>query len=280
MQSSLYHLFDYLELPDISIVDIGASPIDGTPPYQKLIDLDRANVIGFEPNPEQYQALLEQNNSKLRFLPYAVGDGLKSILNICQAPGMTSLLEPDFDILEHFHGFSDWAKIIDQQEVLTHRLDDIEEIEEIDYLKLDVQGGELTIINNGINKLKNTLVIHTEVNFVPFYKQQPLFAEIDQVLRQLGFYLHGFTPLVKRAFRPVMVNNSIYGGLNQVLWSDAIYVKKFTNFSELSSESLMKIAIIMNDLYNSFDLACLALHHIDLKEGTDFEPIYLESLVN
>lgn len=193
---------------------------------------------------------------------------------------MTSLLEPDLTILEHFHGFSEWAKIIDQQSISTKKLDQITEIEEIDYLKLDVQGSELPIIKNGRNKIKNTLVIHTEVNFIPFYKNQPLFAELDQELRQLGFCLHSFNPLVKRAFKPVILNNNIYEGLNQVLWTDAIYVKDFTKFSELSSENLIKIAIILNDLYNSFDLTALALHNIDVKEDTDFQQNYLEYLTN
>ncbi len=280
MQNSLYNIFDYIDLPDINIVDIGASPIDGTPPYQKLIDIEKANVIGFEPSPEQYQILLQQTNPKLKFLPQALGDGNEAILNICLAPGMTSLLEPDLTILEHFHGFAEWAKIIDQQAISTKKLDEIEEIEAIDYLKLDVQGSELAIIKNGVNKLKNTLVIHTEVNFIPFYKDQPLFAELDQELRQLGFYLHTFNPLIKRAFKPVILNNNIYSGLNQVLWTDAIYVKDFSKFSELSTEDLIKIAIILNDLYNSFDLTALALHHIDLKEETDFQKTYLESLTN
>lgn len=280
MANSLYNIFDCIDLPDINIVDIGASPIDGNPPYQNLIDIDKAKVIGFEPSPEQYQILLQQTNPKLKFLPYAVGDGNEAILNICLAPGMTSLLEPDLKILEHFHGFSEWAKIIDKQAITTRKLDEIEEIETIDYLKLDVQGSELTIIKNGKEKINNSLVIHTEVNFIPFYKDQPLFAEIDQELRQLGFYLHSFNPLIKRVFKPLIINNNIYSGLNQVLWTDAIYVKDFSQFSELSTEDLIKIAIIMNDLYNSFDLTTLALHHIDLKEGTDFQKTYLESLIN
>lgn len=86
MQNSLYKLFDYMDLPDINIIDIGASPIDGTPPYQKLIDIDKGNVIGFEPSLEQYKILQQQTNPKLKFLPYAVGDGNDAILNICLAP--------------------------------------------------------------------------------------------------------------------------------------------------------------------------------------------------
>jgi hypothetical protein len=54
--------------------------------------------------------------------------------------------------------------------------------------------------------------------------------------------------------------------------------KKFTYFSQLSSESLIKIAIIMHDLYNSYDLSLLALKELDQKEDLDFCEVYLECL--
>lgn len=279
MIPSFYEIFSFLELPDINILDVGASPIDGNPPYQKLKDLNKARIYGFEPNPEQYQALLNIMTDKETYLPYALGDGNLATLNLCQAPGMTSLLKPDLKILDYFQGFSDWAKVIGQEVLPTHRLDDIQEIQGIDYIKFDVQGSEITIINNGKNKISNALVIQTEVNFIPFYEEQALFSELDQTLRELGFYLHTFLPLVKRCFKPLMVNKNIYSGLNQVLWTDAVYVKKFTEFSQLSTESLIKIAIIMHDLYDSYDLALLALKEVDQKENLDFHEFYLNILL-
>jgi hypothetical protein len=121
-------------------------------------------------------------------------------------------------------------------------------------------------------------VIHTEVNFIPFYQNQALFAEIDQIIRELGFYLHTFLPLVKRVFKPLVVDNNIYSGLNQVLWTDAVYVRRFTDFLDLDSDSLVKIAIIMHDLYASYDMTLLALKHLDEKENLDFQEVYLRCL--
>ena len=54
-----------------------------------------------------------------------------------------------------------------------------------------------------------------------------------------------------------------YQALSQQLWSDAVYVKRFTDFTHLDVERLLKIAVVMNDLYGSFDLAALALQHVD-----------------
>lgn len=270
---SIYEIFD--DIPTIDVVDIGASLIDGEPPYQALVDSKKANVVGFEPNPEQYKELEKQQSAQLRFLPYAIGDGQEHVLKICCAPGMTSLLEPDMEILSCFHGFSEWGRIVSRLNVRTRKLDDVEEISKIDYLKLDVQGSELSILENATQKLKEILVLHIEVQFVPFYKDQPLFAELDQILRSAGFYLHCFLPIVTRSFKPALLNDDIYAGLNQVLWTDAVYVRKFTSFSELSTIELLKIAAITHELYGSYDLCSLALAQIDLKDQTNRQSLYI-----
>ncbi|MGI0487989.1 FkbM family methyltransferase [Pantanalinema rosaneae CENA516] len=276
MGFSLSQLFT--DIPPIDVVDVGASPIDGEPPYQALLSIGKARVVSFEPNPEEYQKLLTHPAPGVTVLPYAIGDGQDGILNICQAPGMTSLLTPDHEILEHFYGFDQWSQIIRQEPVSTYRLDDVREITAIDYLKLDVQGGELAILNHATRRLQTILVIHTEVQFVPFYQDQPLFAELDQTLRAHGFYLHSLKPLIHRTFKPLIVNNDIFTGLNQLLWGDAVYVKKFTAFADRTPAQLLKIALIMHDLYGSFDLCALALEHVDHQTHSDRQITYLNRL--
>lgn len=276
--TSFYEIFSFMELPHIKILDVGASAIDGNPPYYNLKQNNKAIIYGCEPSPEEYEKLTKKANDQEIYLPYALGDGKKATLNICQAPGMTSLLQPNYQMLDYFHGFSQWAKIIKKETIQTYRLDDIKEIDIIDYIKLDVQGSELDIIQNGTNIITNSLVVHTEVNFIPFYKNQPLFAEIDLALRKLGFSLHTLLPIHKRVFKPLIINNDIYSGLNQVMWTDAVYVQKLNNFDKLSSEQLIKIAIIMHELYNSFDLTMLALEYVDKKENLDCAEFYLQNI--
>lgn len=265
------------DVPTIRVVDVGASPIDGPPSYQALLDTGRAEVIGFEPDPDQFKTLQDRNEANATYFPYAIGDGEDAILHICRAPGMTSLLEPDIEFLKHFHGFDNWGEVVRRQEISTRRLDD--EINSMDYLKLDVQGSELAVLEAATQLLEETLFVHTEVQFVPFYKNQPLFAELDQALRQSGFYIHRFpTKLVSRVFKPFIIDNDIYSGLSQILWADVVYVKKFTDFGLLSSNSLLKIAMLAHDLYGSFDLAALALGHVDEKDGSDWRAAYLRRL--
>lgn len=50
----------------VKVVDIGANPIDGSPPYAALLKAGNADVVGFEPNPE---ALAKLNEMKGPYRP-------------------------------------------------------------------------------------------------------------------------------------------------------------------------------------------------------------------
>ncbi len=266
-RKKLHDVFD--DLPVIHIVDIGASEIDGPPPYECWRHTGRMRLTGFEPSPDEHERLLARSDSDAIYVRAAVGDGGNAILNICRAPGMTSLLEPNLEVLQHFHGFEEWAEVIRRIELPTVRLDDVPETDEMDYLKMDAQGSELSILSGGESRLSEAVCIQTEVNFVPFYSGQPLFAEIDIHLRKAGFVLHSLTPLIRRTFKPMLVENSIYRGLNQVLWADAIYFRAFTDLEQLSDRQLLCLAAIAHDIYGSFDLAAMALKSLDDRDAGD-----------
>ena len=191
---------------------------------------------------------------------------------------MTSLLEPNAELLSYFHGFPEWGKVQERLSIPTIRLDEVKEIKNIDYLKIDVQGGELEIFRNGVNRLEDCLVIHTEVEFLPMYEGQPLFSEVELFLREPGFTFHRFVPLVSRTVQPLLVNNDIYKELSQVFWADAIFIKDFTKFDRLSLEGLKKMALILNDIYGSMDIVLRALMTFDAKANSNLAEKYLKYL--
>ena len=58
-------------------------------------------------------------------------------------------------------------------------------------LKLDVQGYELSVLKGSTQILEKTDMILTEVSFVELYENQPLFDEIYEYLKPLGFKYYG-----------------------------------------------------------------------------------------
>ena len=238
----------------INVVDIGANPIDGTPPYKSLLDEGKVNLIGFEPQKDALAQLNKVKGPNEIYLPHAVGDGKNATLYICQASGMTSTLKPNDVILDHFQGYPVWAKVLQKQSLKTIRLDDVNTIKAIDWLKIDIQGGELTVFRNGVNKLRHTLVIQTEVNFIPLYENQPLFAEVDQWMREHGFMLHTLLEQRRRLFAPYVLNGQIHEGINQLTTADAVYIRDINSINKLTSIQRQKMACILDVGYGSDDL--------------------------
>ncbi|OHC75917.1 MAG: methyltransferase FkbM [Rhodospirillales bacterium RIFCSPLOWO2_12_FULL_58_28] len=262
----------------LDVVDIGANPIDGEAPYKRLLDSGHALVVGFEPNPDAMKILNEKKGRNETYLPYAVFDGNVHQFRVCQSPGMSSLLEPDRDILRYFHGFPDWGTVNERREIKTVRLDDIKEIKSIDYLKIDIQGGELEVFRNGVGQLANCLVIHAEVEFLPMYENQPLFSEVEIFLRGQGFLFHRFAPLASRAVQPMLVDNDIHKGLGQIFWADAVFIRDFTKLDALSPLRLKKMALILHDIYGSCDLALRCLMACDGKMQNGLAEKYMKAL--
>jgi hypothetical protein len=60
-------------------------------------------------------------------------------------------------------------------------------VHQIDFLKLNVQGGELEILNGAGTVLGGMLGILVEVAFVESYLARPMFIDIDAFLRRAGF---------------------------------------------------------------------------------------------
>lgn len=263
------------DVPLINILDIGAMSLGGDSPYQLLVDSKKARVIGFEPGIEECRKLNEQMGHPHRFYPYFIGDGRPATYYETNF-GMTgSLYRPNTRLLEKFQNLAEVTTLVKTHEVATKRLDDIEEISGVDFIKIDVQGSELNVFWGGSKALETALVIQVEVEFVELYQDQPMFCDVDKYLRGKGYQFHTFLGFGKRCFKPVVVNDNVNDGLNQYLWSDAVYVKDWMRLEHLSTVQLKKYAVLLHDLFRSADLCHLLLSRIDGRDGTDLAGRYL-----
>jgi FkbM family methyltransferase len=196
------------------------------------------------------------------YLPYAVGDGGSGILKICHAPGMTSLLTPEPRVLDCFPGFTQFGQVMSELPIETRTLDSISEIAHLDFLKIDVQGGELSVFRNGSERLSNAIAIQSEISFVTLYKDEPVFGEIDLALRALGFIPHMFDKINKRMILPLHFGDNLFASMNQLLEADIVYVRDFTQPDKMSVEQLKHLALVAHHCYGSFDLAARCVHFL------------------
>ena len=162
---------------------------------------------------------------------------------------------------------------------LRFTLDDIEEARHTDFLKLDTQGSELLILENAVETLRHVSVIQTEVSFVPLYKNQAMFADVDRFLREQGFMFHTFLYFGGRALQPLAVNNDPNAALRQILWSDAVYIKPFNlSLKGPKPVELLKRAVLFHILFRSYDFAARAIQDYDRLTGASLTEAYVRSL--
>lgn len=268
-------------MPDpIRITDIGAMKLaNNEERWAGLVNSSKATLLGFEPQAEECARCNEEAGPGHKYLPKAIADGEVWPFYQCKFGATSSIFEPNHDLTSQFQGLSELLQVIETSNIQTHRLDDIEEARETDFLKLDVQGAELAILQHATETLKHVNVVQTEVNFVEIYKNQPLFADVDRCLRAQGFVFHYFTYFGKRAMRPLLIDNNPYASINQMLWADAVYVKPFGSLlNGASPQSLLKRAILLHTIYGSYDLTARALQDYDRCAGTSLMNAYFGKL--
>jgi FkbM family methyltransferase len=234
------------------VVDVGANPIDSVPPYTSMLSAELCRVTGFEPQAAPLHTLRSRDGRHERYLPYVVGDGEEHTLNVCHGSGMTSLLELDPAALDVFEYLKLPGRVTERVPVRAHRLDDITEIEHLDFLKIDVQGSELAVFRGGTARLAEAVAIQTEIPFVTLYKDQPTLGDIDSELRGQGFVPHGYPEIKLWPISPCVDPRQ---PINQLLEADIVYVRDFIHAENMSDEQLKHLALIAHYCYRSFDLA-------------------------
>src|SRR5262249_12593017 len=148
----------------------------------------------------------------------------------------------------------------------------------IDYLKIDVQGAELDVFKGAPRVLAAATIVQTEAEFVALYEGQPLFGDLDVHLRAAGYQFHTFDGLATRCFRPFRVPGH-FRGLRPVLWTDAVYVRDFMRLDRVSTAKLMKMAVMLDAIFNSYDLAALVIAEVDRRQGSSLAASYGQILI-
>jgi FkbM family methyltransferase len=229
-------------------------------------------ILGFDADPSACEEANEifansQSNWNEFHIPIALSDrsGIET-LYVTKEPMCSSLLEPNSQLLNRFLHLADLVALDYQEEVEISTLDvfcEIEGIQEIDFLKIDVQGAGLQVLKGSKKLLSHSVfAIQIEVEFSPLYKNEALFAEVDQYVRSQGFVLFDmFIP--QRGVRSP-ISSQVRPG--QVLWTDVIYLR-----DPLSLDSPTWV----REPESIFKMACIA----DALEFTDYALELLENLI-
>ena len=233
MSSDLYfgaHARSYYERTPLTLIDIGAR--GGLQPNWKRA-LPHLKLVGFEPDPVEYQRLAAAADpQRAVYVNAAVGrEAAELALNVGREGGTSSLLEPNMAFLRRFPR-AERYDVVRQVKIATDSLDALlprHRIDDPDFVKIDTQGAELEILQGARDVLCRSIFgVEVEVLFAPLYRGQPHFGAIDDLLRDRGFQL-----LDLRHSRWKRAAGARYGGpKGQLVFGDALYFKTEDAFSD------------------------------------------------
>lgn len=195
--------------PDPVIVDGGANIGDMTHHYQNLFA--DPQISAFEPIPALVKHLEKRfaDDSQVTIYPYALGATNQEVeFNVNNFDATSSILNASS------HNMGLCGEMVDLKEKISVpmvRLDSVRDVSKrIDFVKLDLQGYELEALKGFGDILANTHIILTEVEFLPLYDDQPLFADIDLFMRQADFNLFNLYNLYTHEDGQLYVADALY----------------------------------------------------------------------
>jgi FkbM family methyltransferase len=245
---------ELLKNDPLKIVDVGASGgID--PRWGKLTSFYHA--VLFEPDTRQYEILKSESGKNLTVLNAALSSEKsdKINLNLCKKQQVSSVYPPNIDILDKFQD-SQRFEVINTVTVATDTLNNQlrkNNVIEIDFMKIDVQGHELEILKGSSEYLDNLIGMEIEVEFLQVYKNQPLFCDIDAFVRKNGFELFDIRRYYWKRKESVHVGNQ----KGQLVFGDVLYFRspeQVLSILNITQEKIAK-AVYVYLAYGYMDLA-------------------------
>jgi hypothetical protein len=89
--------------------------------------------------------------------------------------------------------------------------------------------------------------------------------------------LHKLVNLHGRCFRPLILPDP-QEPMSQLLWADAVFVRDFARLGDWSDIGLLKGALILSDVYWSYDLAAVLLAEYDRRTRSGLHAAYCDLL--
>ena len=241
------------------IVDVGASGgID--PRWSKTTEFYKG--ILFEPDPREFDALKKNSSNNLIVINSALSDSNKEIeFHLCKKQEVSSVYPPNFNFLNKFADSERFnvEKIIHiNADTLSNQLKK-EGIDEVDFIKIDTQGYELSILKGCSSCLENVVGLEVEVEFEPLYIGQPLFSEVDNYVKENGFILVD----LKRYYWKRKNNKNTGNRKGQMIFGDALYFKspeQILSSPRISQEKIIRTIYVYLS-YGYVDLSQVLLNN-------------------
>tara|TARA_Y100000816_G_C26029988_1_gene539169 strand:- start:6 stop:752 length:747 start_codon:yes stop_codon:yes gene_type:complete len=189
------------------IFDVGGHNGGSIKKFKKIFN--KPIIHSFEPNEEVFKVMKKnyQNDSQVFCNNFALGNVIEEKnLNITAFTGKSSFYKINTN--------TEWSKnrslttsIVSKEKVRMTTVDEYmreKEIDNVDFMKLDVQLYEDKVLEGSLNSLKNgkIKIVEVEIIFNDYYEKHFTFSDIEKYLISNNFRMVGID----------LVNNNIFKG--------------------------------------------------------------------
>ena len=244
----------------ITALDHGAT-LPSRPYFRDFLRKGGVNYICLDPGGVVRNTQQLQDTGLFHHFPLMVlGDGSNMDLRLAVEAELSSTLpnlaEPS-DIIPSIAP----PALVSTTTVISNRIDDINGIDNIDWLMLDVQHHNLSILQYGQKKLANALLIEVGVCFFPSHSKQVDFSAINKFLETTGFRL---LKLANIQHRNLLPEPEKHQEESETSYSQAIFIPNNETLSQLENNELNKLAFLLDSIYSAKGIAYQILKSIEI----------------
>jgi FkbM family methyltransferase len=251
----------------IALLDVGAS--GGVIPRWYPHRQDVA-FTGIEPDQRSIPDLINSPDAKVfksyEIIPAGAWSRSGPVgISFTRKPMCSSHFTPNFPFLSRFPGAARFD-VVGSSEIECQTVDDLlaRTGKQVDFIKLDLEGGELAVLEGAVRTLETCIGLHVEVCFQALREQQPLFGDIARFLHQRGLEFIDFVSLFRW-------ERDSFDGLGQAVFGDALFLRGPESLMSMSEGKFItarraRVYLAILTIYERFDLAS---KFIELLQGKD-----------
>jgi len=238
----------------ISFLDVGASGgiIPRWHPYRGDVAF-----TGIEPDERSIPELLQSPDAKAYksydIVPFGAWNRSGPVpITFTRKPMCSSHFSPNIPFLSRFP-HPERFDVVGSSEVACRTLDDLLGGNPCDFIKLDLEGGELAVLEGARATLESCLGLHIEVSFLPIRDKQPLFGDVAKFLAGHGIEFIDFVTLLRWG-------RDSFDGLGQTVFADALFLRAPESLINASAANLLtsrtaRVYLAILTVYERFDIA-------------------------